>query len=177
MNVGTKSLLFGVHHVLWHPLTVWLAWKRLYGWPSWREMICIIVHDWGYWGSPNMDGPEGEDHPTRSAMFGIVKLLGDDAVVLVARHSRQLSRALGVEPSRLCWADKLSIRYEPCWFYLLRARLSGELFEYRQKGNLYIATSSSHGAWFRWVRAGMIKAGESQRADAMSYNSSVKEQA
>jgi len=22
-----------------------------------------VIHDWGYWGKPNMDGPEGERHP------------------------------------------------------------------------------------------------------------------
>ncbi|MCK5235828.1 MAG: hypothetical protein KAR06_02490, partial [Deltaproteobacteria bacterium] len=60
--VGTKSLLFGVHQFIWHPITVLIAWCKLYGWPTWPELVCIIVHDWGYWGKPNMDGPEGEKH-------------------------------------------------------------------------------------------------------------------
>lgn len=56
MKTGTKSLLFGVHQFIWHPLTVLLAWIKLYGWPAWEELVCIIIHDWGYWGKSNMDG-------------------------------------------------------------------------------------------------------------------------
>jgi hypothetical protein len=29
MGVGTKSLLIGVHELLWHPITVYLGWCRL----------------------------------------------------------------------------------------------------------------------------------------------------
>ena len=76
MQVGTKSLLFGVHQIFWHPLTVTLAWKELYKtWPSWKEFVCIFIHDWGYWGCPNMDGEEGENHPVWAAKFA-AKYLG-----------------------------------------------------------------------------------------------------
>ena len=46
---------------------------------------------------------------------------------LVLLHSRRYAKVHGLEPSKLCWADKLSIMYDPEWFYLLRARASGEL--------------------------------------------------
>jgi len=47
MKVGTKSLLWGVHQIFWHPLTVTLAWRELYKkWPSWKEFVCIFIHDW-----------------------------------------------------------------------------------------------------------------------------------
>ena len=43
MKVGTKSLLFGVHQLLWHPLTVWLGWIKLYKKPpSFKEAVCIL---------------------------------------------------------------------------------------------------------------------------------------
>lgn len=63
MKVGTKSVLFGAHCFLWHPLFVAIAWIKLYGW-TWdpRIWIAFVVHDLGYWGKPNMDGPEGELH-------------------------------------------------------------------------------------------------------------------
>lgn len=54
---------------LWHPVTVLLAWWALYGRPTWRELVCIIIHDWGYWHCPNMDGPEGELHPEYGAQL------------------------------------------------------------------------------------------------------------
>lgn len=74
MTTGTKSLLFGVHQFLWHPLTVLLAWVYLYrSFPNPKELLCIFVHDWGYWGCPNMDGPEGERHPERAATHAEVE--------------------------------------------------------------------------------------------------------
>lgn len=130
MRLGTKSLLFGVHQVLWHPFTVWRAWKHLYGKPTWRECVCIIVHDWGYWGCHEIDGEDGRKHPLEGAAIAGF-LFGKEYFDLVERHSRHRAKELGVEPSKLCWADKLSMRFEPQWFYLLRARATGEILEYR----------------------------------------------
>ena len=63
MKVGTKSLLFGAHNIFIHPFLVFIAWWRLYGFPADpRLWVAFIVHDWGYLGKPNMDGPEGETH-------------------------------------------------------------------------------------------------------------------
>lgn len=68
MPIGTKSLLFGVHQIFIHPWFVALAWWKLYGFPyDPRLWVAFIVHDWGYWGCPNMDGPEGEWHPATGA--------------------------------------------------------------------------------------------------------------
>jgi hypothetical protein len=68
MKTGTKSLLFGAHQLLLHPLLVAAAWIKLYGF-TWdiRIWIAFFVHDLGYWGKPNMDGPEGERHPETGA--------------------------------------------------------------------------------------------------------------
>lgn len=130
MKLGTKSLLFGVHQVFWHPFTVWRAWKHLYGRPGLRECVCILIHDWGYWGCANMDGEEGRRHPFFAAEVAGF-LFGVEYFYLVCYHSRHLAESVGAEPSKLCWADKLSMIYEPRWFYLLRARASGEILEYR----------------------------------------------
>lgn len=170
MNVGTKSLLFGVHQFLWHPITVLMAWWYLYGRPTWRELACIIIHDWGYWGSPNMDGPEGEQHPMFAAALA-GKWLGGSYFDLCLYHSRHYARHVGIEPSKLCWADKLSILYEPWWLYLPRAWLSRELFEYRQlAANAgFIPMSASHRIWFRWVKDRLETLGREKRGDAVPY--------
>lgn len=160
LPVGRRSLLWGVHQFLWHPITVARAWIALYGrWPTWREAVCIVIHDWGYWFTSNMDGEEGERHPEFGARIA-GRLFGRKYHDLVLYHSRHYVKrenerrtrwaelknaclaAIGktsirmepamVKPSPLCWADKLSICYDPPWFYLLRARLSGEIKEYRQ---------------------------------------------
>lgn len=72
MKIGTRSLLFGAHQFLIHPWFVAAAWWRLYSFPfDPRLWVAFFVHDLGYWGKPNMDGPEGEEHP----VFG-AKIMG-----------------------------------------------------------------------------------------------------
>jgi hypothetical protein len=170
LPVGTRSLLWGVHQFIWHPLTVYRAWVSLYGRPTWREVICIIIHDWGYWGCPNMDGPEGEEHPRLGARVA-TWLFGPAYGDLTLLHSRHLAKKDGREPSRLCWADKLSHLYEPPWWYLLRARLSGELREYRQLAadGGFISLATSDAEWFAWIQDRFRKLATEQRGDAVPY--------
>lgn len=170
MKVGRKSLLFGVHQFLWHPITVLAAWLHLYGRPSWKELVCIIIHDWGYWFAPNMDGPEGEQHPLFAARLA-GKWLGPEYFDLCLYHSRHYSRHVGVEPSKLCWADKLSIKYEPWWLYLPRAWASGELKEYRQvaANGGFIPLSASNKVWYLWVQDRLLRLGIEKKGDAVPY--------
>jgi len=138
MKLGTKSLLFGCHQFILHPLFVLVAWWRLYGRPSWRMVIGIMIHDWGYWGCASMDGYEGERHPYLAVrvcssiawqLGGPISewwLVADECLY----HSRFLARAHGVKPSRLCWADKLGTALYPTWLWVLLASLSGEVHEY-----------------------------------------------
>lgn len=63
INIGTRSILFGVHQLFLHPIFVAIAWKRLYGFPKDpRLWACFFLHDVGYLGRSNMDGQEGEAH-------------------------------------------------------------------------------------------------------------------
>jgi len=159
--VGRLSLLIGVHHVICHPVTVMLAWRHLYGcWPSWREVICIVVHDWGYWSCTTIDGEDGKRHPELGAQIA-GRLLGPEYRDLCLYHSRHYARASDRQPSRLCYADKLSIRYEPWWFYLARAWASGELAEYRMRNAQggYLCRSAHYREWFTWVRGYLIDEG------------------
>lgn len=171
MTTGTKSLLFGVHQVLWHPITVLLAWIHLYGLPNWKELVCIIIHDWGYWGKAKMDDAEGETHP-RWAAHKAMKWFGVEYFVLCLYHSRHYAKRHNKEPSRLCWADKLSFLYDPWWFYLPRAWLSGELTEYREMaekrgdcGNRKTARE-----WHKHMRNVMWMLAIQKKGDATPYN-------
>jgi hypothetical protein len=180
MKVGTKSVLYGVHAFWWHPVTVLRAWLDLYGNPDWKMCVCIFVHDLGYWGCESMDGKDGDEHPERGARIanslldhnfhnGVGFIEGDDKWDTEAKkiewkyyymcryHSRSYAKRYGKQPSDLCWADKLSILYDPWWFYLLRAWLSGEIWEYYgdavalgvEKG---IRPNASFREWFAWAR-------------------------
>ncbi len=64
-RLGSRTVLWGYHTFWLHPWFVALGWFRVgYGVP-WdpRLWVAFMVHDLGYWGSPNLDGPEGEQHP------------------------------------------------------------------------------------------------------------------
>lgn len=178
MKTGTKSLLFGVHQFLIHPIVVWIAWYKLYGFPDWRECFCIFIHDWGYFGKKNMDDEEGEKHPELAAKIAGF-LFGDKYRNLCLYHSRHYARKFGADPSSLCWADKLSITYEKWWIYLPRALLSGELKEYRvcaDRGGL-VPASYTHREWFHAMCEKFRKLANSKDVRSIPYtNEKRKEQ-
>lgn len=153
MKVGKKSLLFGVHQFLWHPFTVFLAWWELYGPPNWKEAFCIFVHDWGYWHSSDIDGNEGELHPEYAAQLA-GRFWGTEYRDLCLYHSRRYANLAGKQPSRLCWADKLSVKYDPWWFYIFRAWLSGELQEYRLRAARAgsVPLTAKHREWHKYFK-------------------------
>lgn len=134
MKVGTKSLLFGAHCFFIHPWFVALAWWKLYGFP-WdpRLWVAFFVHDIGYFGKPNIDGPEGELHPYRGA-FIMGALFGRRWFEFTLNHSRFLAKKNGQDFSRLCVADKYSFVLTPSWLYLPMAVWSGEINEYMYFG-------------------------------------------
>jgi hypothetical protein len=150
MNIGTKSILYGAHCFFIHPFFVAIAWNRLYGFPlDPRLWIAFFVHDIGYWGKPNMDGPEGETHVELGA--NIMHFLFDWKIVywkqLFAHgpyirevvpkwrnfslyHSRYYAKKDEAMPSKLCFADKLSFVCTPRWLYLPMVNTTGEIEEY-----------------------------------------------
>lgn len=160
MKVGTKSVLFGAHQFLIHPLLLFIGWWLEYGFAPisigervqrsepryggiarfarstvyaslWnpRLWIAFFVHDLGYWGKPNMDGPEGESHPEFGARL-MQRWFGEPWGQLVLLHSRYYSKRGGLPVSPLCYADKRVIVIEPFWLYLPRVWASGELREF-----------------------------------------------
>ncbi|OFY43981.1 MAG: hypothetical protein A2X18_07580 [Bacteroidetes bacterium GWF2_40_14] len=119
-----------------------MAWWKLYGFPyDPRLWIAFFVHDLGYFGKPNMDGPEGETHVIFGAMV-MLKLFDkkrengtpDDLTwyEFSLLHSRFYAKKLKKKPSKLCYADKLAICLEPYWLYLPRVNATGEIKEYMQ---------------------------------------------
>lgn len=131
MRMGTRSLLFGAHQFILHPLFVLAGWVRLYGWPKrWQIYLAILVHDWGLWGSPNMDGPEGARHPELGGRL-MTALCGPEWGSFTRRHSRRYARLEGLETSQLCHADKLG-GTAMVWLplYVALVRLTGEYREY-----------------------------------------------
>ena len=134
MKIGTKSVLIGAHCFFLHPFFVARAWTHLYGYPlDPRLWACFFLHDFGYWGQPNMDGPEGETHPEFGANI-IRFFFGDKWGDFCMLHSRYYAKKMDRQPSKLCFADKLSFVYTPRWLYLPMVTFTGEINEYLQNG-------------------------------------------
>lgn len=171
MTRGTLSLLVGAHQFIVHPIAVIIAYRMLYKcWPDLAELLCIIVHDWGYWGCPNMDGDEGSEHPELGARIArrLLKRGDKERGEYYYRwcyyHSRHLAKCDGVGPSLLCWADKLGTAITPWWLYLPGAWLSGELEEYRWQAHQFhaytgkgVPLSATNRQWFSWMTSYMRK--------------------
>lgn len=152
MKVGTKSVLYGAHCFFLHPWFVAWAWWKLYGFPlDPRLWVAFMVHDLGYIGKPNMDGPEGEEHVLLGAcimqwLFGwFEKHANFSHVGVMVRgrrmwlgpwarftlfHSRFYAKKYDFQFSRLCVADKLAICLTPAWLYLPMVNATGEIREY-----------------------------------------------
>lgn len=149
MAIGTRSLLFGVHCFLIHPFFVAFSWCRLYGFPyDPRLWVAFFLHDIGYWGKPNMDGPEGERHAELGAAV-VGFLFGPDWRDFTLLHSRTYARLMGRTPSPLCAADKLVVYYTPWWLYFPFAFATGELREYMAQSG----ASAPQGGFFSQVAA------------------------
>ena len=154
MKTGTKSLLFGVHQFLLHPVVVTLGWRKWHGrWPrGLAEWVAILVHDWGYWGCDFMDSGAGADHPQVSATLAAYLLRHNPsarkkAVRLILGHSSGFASRRRMPKSALYVPDKLAILFEWKWSYVLRAVASGEIWEYISR-----SPQNSPGTWFSWYK-------------------------
>lgn len=156
MTIGTKSVLFGVHHWFFHPLAVLCGWVELYGWPTWKEFVCICIHDLGYVGCRDMNGDEGLSHPAYGASLA-GKWFGPNYFWLCAGHSWSYCELVGIGPSKLYAADKLASCYTPVWLYVFLARLTGEMAEYRQddERNGHSYAEMSDRTWVKCLRRRM----------------------
>ncbi len=137
MTLGTKSLLFGVHQFIIHPVLVTIAWVKIYKeFPNWRELVCIFIHDWGYWGVDDLKAETGDKHPELGARIAF-KYLGLEWADFILGHSSfYIARSSGcngtdARESKLFAPDKYWHCIIPLWFYKLLAVPSGEFKYYR----------------------------------------------
>ena len=127
MRMGMKTLLFGCHQFILHPLFTWRGWWKMYGKPPRIMWLAFLIHDWGYWFMGEIDGDK--DHHSYWAALSVAKHNPPLAREMML-HSRFAARELGQEPSRLCWADKMGTALMPSFLWAVLARLSGEGFIY-----------------------------------------------
>jgi hypothetical protein len=163
LKIGTRSLLFGAHQFLLHPLCLAIAWTKLYGFPrDFRLWAAFFLHDIGYFGCRDMDGLDGQHHPELGAKI-MGRLFGHEWEMFCLGHSRFHAHLLGIKISRLCIADKLATAIVPAWLYLPMVKVTGELPGYMAISNVLgnaIPAPESATEWHRgmqtflfgWVR-------------------------
>ncbi len=130
MKQGTKSILFGCHQFIWHPLFVIIGWTLYHNrFPKFWELICIIVHDWGIWGINYLDDPKNKlDHPRFGANIA-EKYLGKKAWQLIGGHSLEFINSfnkflastspLACEDKTLPWLKISDLFYADKYSWLL----------------------------------------------------------
>ena len=169
MKRGTKSILFGAHQFILHPLFVAAAWTRLYGFPfDPRLWVAFLVHDWGYWNAKNMDDAEGQRHPELGGRI-MARLFGEYWGDFTRLHSRYYARLEGKPVSDLMAADKLATTYVPAWLYVPLATWSGEIYEYMAlPGSWQAWVDGEHDGtrygWYAWLRGNFRKAAQGTAA-------------
>jgi hypothetical protein len=106
-----------------------------------------------------MDGESGLCHPRNGAWIA-AEIVGwfsrkraFDVYFFCLNHSSNFARLNGASPSALYLPDKVSILFDPAWFYLLRARLSGELDEYVIRECLRYGITLTEEAWLKNYRS------------------------
>jgi hypothetical protein len=115
-----------------------------------------------------MDGELGQSHPEFGAwlagrlVYYYARLRGRNKLYAecVERHYREVSlfhsrfyaARHNAHVSILFMPDKLCVLFEPCWFYLLRARLSGEVYEYVANAGNRFPGKRTPANWLRWYQ-------------------------
>lgn len=99
--------------------------------PSWRESFCIFIHDWGYWGKPNLKNSDGDKHPELGAKIA-GKLLGKEWHDFILGHSSFYMARNNIPKSKLFAPDKYWHCLIPLWAYKILAVPTGEFKHYRE---------------------------------------------
>jgi hypothetical protein len=107
-----------------------------------RLWIAFFVHDLGYAGKNNVDGPEGKTHTEFGARL-MTALFGSKWGELCRYHSRSTAREHGREPSLLSHADKLATILVPRWLYLHQINATGESQEYLEHFRKRLASNAT----------------------------------
>lgn len=120
MKQGTVSVLIGCHSVF-HSILVILAWIKLYHtFPTWWQLVCIVLHDIGHWGLDYLDDVDAKRSHWELGARVSGWLLGKRGYLFSAGHDKYSGYPL----SPLSKADKYAWHIAPTWWLL-----SNQIFE------------------------------------------------
>lgn len=139
MRIGTRSLIFGLHSFFVHPILMLAIFKKVVGRRAdFVEIVCILIHDIGYFGKPNMDGVEGNLHPYAGAKLARF-LFGDRGWRLCVGHNDEVREVEGLPRSVIYAVDKYFYVVIPVWLQKALGIMSGEYKEIslREEGGVW----------------------------------------
>lgn len=131
---GTKSWLFGCHSFI-HSILIIRAWKHLYkSYPSFKECICIMLHDIGYCGKNYLTDKSNSSHAELGAQI-CGELFGGDYYLFVLGHSVTAAKKHGIAVSKLEAPDDYSWILAPDWWLRLNQLVEPQLhgIEWKKK--------------------------------------------
>ena len=105
MKQGTVSVLFGAHSPV-HSLIVLVAWTKLYHrFPAFWQFVCILIHDWGHWGTQYLDNYEEKKTHWILGAHIAKRLFGHKGYDLVVGHCSYngQARSLLYKPDKYSW--------------------------------------------------------------------------
>jgi hypothetical protein len=118
LSEGTKSILFGSHAII-HSFFVLMAWHILYKkWPKFWQIVCIFIHDIGYFGMNHISEKSNKGHSLLGAKIG-KRLFGQKAFEFIVGHSRKDAEELNLPLSELEAPDDYSWVITPMWLLKL----------------------------------------------------------
>lgn len=113
-------MLFGCHSQV-HSLVVLIAWRKWYKrWPSWWQLVCIVLHDIGHWGTDYLDNFEEKKAHSLLGARVARSLFGRKGYDLIIGHNPYS----GAAQSELHDPDKYSWVIAPVWWLM-----SNQIFE------------------------------------------------
>ena len=120
---GTWSILLGCHSLI-HSLLVLIAWVKWYhSFPSWWQVICILLHDIGHLGKAYLDDyEEKKKHGLLGAKIA-KKLFGQKGYDLIMGHNLYK----GYPKSALHDPDKYSWVIAPLWWLITNQMVEPKL--------------------------------------------------
>lgn len=125
MKEGTKSILFGSHSVI-HSILVIIAWKKIYRTiPSFKEIVCIFLHDIGYFGTNHLSNKTNLGHAELGAKVAhwLFDKKGTKYRDLILGHSLTACKKYNIEPSLLERPDEYSFIIAPMWWMKLNHKI------------------------------------------------------
>lgn len=128
MKQGTVSVLFGCHSLI-HSFIVLVAWHKLYGkYPAWWQIVCILLHDIGHWGTNYLDNYEEKKQHYRKGSIWAARLFGQTGFEFVAGHCSYSNgpRSLLHDPDKYSWV------IAPIWWMVSNTWFEPKL---QRKGN------------------------------------------